>query len=194
MARSHRLFLTQDDYLNACIKEAQNSEHLGFRLCTWGVSRVTAGSRIASLLTYLHLRGNAEILVGLSDLGMASKVAGIARQYSRIKWRYSDDTHAKYFLWKKTQRTNVRWSREWFGFMGSCNLSDSKIWNIGYSLPSLPASELALQHELYWKEGSDMMTILKRMNGGLQQLMSGTIRQPNDTGNSGVLPTQPWRK
>ena len=128
------------------------------------------------------MTGKAEILVGLGELGQAAKTANITRQYPRIKWRYSSETHAKYFLWKKAQRTNIRWSREWFGFMGSCNLSDSKIWNIGYSLPSLPASELALQHEVYWKEAEDMMTILKRMNTGLQSLMTGTIVQANDTG------------
>lgn len=182
MAHSNRLFLSQKDYIVACANAVIKGSGEKYILGTWGVSRQTV-SMIHLLLYKLNTcQKPVEILVGMNQLSEFGKMINLITQYRFITWRFTEESHAKYFLWKNPGRTGKRWNREWFGFMGSCNLTDSNIWNIGTRLPSSQASEIAHIHDGLWKDAKPASVIAASMKGGLSNLMTRTVVQSNDTG------------
>lgn len=187
MARPDRLYASQEEYLAYCIKMAREHPTGRFYLASWGLSRVTSPSQIAILLQYLNacsaVKGEAQIIIGAHALMEVSKCARIMMQYRYINWKFSDEVHAKYFLYNTMTSDGYR-KTHWHGALGSCNLSDSQIWNVASGLPETQAKELAKLHDFYFARGVKPAEQIARMNqkDAVERLVERTYFAGNDTG------------
>lgn len=159
MAQKNRLLTSQIAYLSYIERELDRDNE---QVCvaTWSLySWATMSSPVSVVLRKLNSTAR-ELRVPVTALaGPPARTAslGIARAYSAIEWRLSEESHAKYALFQL--RGNEPTKERWRGAVGSANLVDSNQWNVSVVLEPLQAWRLARLHFNYWARATPLARI-----------------------------------